>query len=372
MQHQRANAAGTIRYRDRFPALAAAGHFREAQGWQVSSIGLGTYLGHYDERTDDAYREAVTRAVSLGCNVIDTAANYRFQRSERSIGAALKDLFAAGEAEREEIIVTTKGGYLPFDGEPPRHRGEIVAYLEETFIRPGICSAEDFVQGSHCMHPRYLRHQLEQSLANLQLAAVDVYYLHNPESQFAALGREAFYGRLRAAFEYLESEAAAGRITCYGTATWNGYRVAAGSPEFLSLERVVETARQAAGGDDHHFRVVQLPYNLSMTEALTLANQPLGDERVSLLKAAGGFGVMVCGSASILQARLASNLPVAIAGQLGKLQTDAQRAIQFARSAPEMTTALVGMSRVEHVEENLAVAASPPVTIRQYLQLFSQ
>ena len=60
------------------------------------------------------------RAVELGANVIDTAANYRFQRSERSIGNALRELTEAGGFSRDEIVICTKGGYLPFDGAPPR------------------------------------------------------------------------------------------------------------------------------------------------------------------------------------------------------------------------------------------------------------
>jgi predicted aldo/keto reductase-like oxidoreductase len=176
---------------------------------------------------------------------------------------------------------------------------------------------------------------------------------------------------LRSAFEYLESAVAEGKIVSYGTATWNGYRVSPHSPEFLSLERVVATAREV-GGDDHHFRVVQLPYNLEMTEALTKANQPLGGERVSLLKAASRLGVTVMASASLLQARLVRALPPAFRAHLGNFPTDAQTAIQFARSAPEMTTALVGMSRTTHVEENLAIARKPPVILTEYLRLFAQ
>jgi aryl-alcohol dehydrogenase-like predicted oxidoreductase len=371
MQHQGATEGGTADYSARFPDLDAAGHFREAQGWRLSSIGLGTYLGHYDERTDEAYSAAVKRAVALGCNVIDTAANYRFQRSERAIGEALAELFTSEEARREEIVVTTKGGYMPFDGEPPQSRAEMMTYLEETFIKPGVCVWEDFVQGSHCMTPRYLAHQLTQSLANLRLATIDVYYLHNPESQFAEIGREGFYARLRSAFEYLESAVAEGKIVSYGTATWNGYRVSPNSSEFLSLERVVATAREV-GGEDHHFRVVQLPYNLTMTEALTMANQPIGEERVSLLKAASVLGVTVMASASLQQARLAKDLPASLRAHLGNFQTDAQMAIQFARSAPEIATALVGMSRTIHVEENLAIATTPPVIPKEYLKLFKQ
>jgi aryl-alcohol dehydrogenase-like predicted oxidoreductase len=42
------------------------------------------------------------------------------------------------------------------------------------------------------------------------------------------------------------------------------------------------------------------------------------------------------------------------------LSTSAQRALQFARSTPGVTTALVGMGRREHVAENLDVARVEP------------
>ncbi|MGH9837691.1 MAG: aldo/keto reductase, partial [Blastocatellia bacterium] len=339
-QIQAATESGADRYRKRFAEVAAGGHFRQSQGLWMSSIGLGSYLGNPDERDDEGYRGAVKRAAELGCNVFDTASNYRFQRSERNFGDAFAGLFAQGKLSRDEIVVTTKGGYIPFDSHPPRGRQEMTAYLEETFIRPGVCRWEDFVQSSHCMTPRYLAHQLDQSLRNLKLECIDVYYLHNPESQLAEVSPEEFYERLQAAFEFLESAVAAGKISMYGTATWNGYRVPPDSPEFLSLERVVQTARLVAG-DDHHFKVVQLPLNLAMPEALTNANQPLGQREVALLEAAAGLGVTVMSSATILQSRLAAGLPPELGGFLKGPRTDAQRAIQFTRSAPGIVTALV-------------------------------
>src|SRR3712207_5121805 len=99
-----ATLEGTERYRERFKESASANHFRLEQGLWLSSIGLGTYLGKWDERTDKAYTDSVVRAVELGVNLIDTAANYRFQRSERSIGAALGQLTAAGQASRDELV----------------------------------------------------------------------------------------------------------------------------------------------------------------------------------------------------------------------------------------------------------------------------
>lgn len=194
-----ATAEGTARYRARFPD-AAENHFRAREQLWLSSIGIGTYLGNADDKTDEAYAGAVTRAVELGANVIDTAANYRFQRSERAIGNALRDLVEAKGFLRDELVICTKGGYLPFDGAPP---GDVRAYVEETFVRRGIAGFADIV-GSHCMTPSYLQNQLDQSLTNMNLECVDVYYIHNPESQLGEVSDEEFYTRLRAAFRLLE------------------------------------------------------------------------------------------------------------------------------------------------------------------------
>jgi aryl-alcohol dehydrogenase-like predicted oxidoreductase len=365
----KATTEGTSNYKTRFAGVIAEGHFRQSQGLWISSIGLGSYLGNADERTDEGYRNAVKRAVELGCNVFDSAANYRFQRSERSIGDALTELFSQGIAARDEIVVATKGGYIPFDTVAPRSRQEMMNYLEQTFIGPGVCQWDDFVEGSHCMTPRYLAHQLDQSLCNLKLECIDVYYIHNPEAQLTAVSRDEFYTRLRAAFEFLETAVTEGRVSMYGTATWNGYRMPSNSSEALSLERVVNTAREVAG-DDHNFKVVQLPFNLAMIEAFTNVNQSVNGAPMTFLEAASKLGVTVMASASILQSRLASGLPPIVSEAFQGLQTDAQRAIQFARSTPGVTTALVGMSNISHVEENMGVAKISPAPAESYLKLF--
>lgn len=369
-QARRATAEGTSNYKNRFAGIVAEGHFRWSQGLWLSSIGLGSYLGDPDQRADEAYRSAATRAVELGCNVFDTAANYRFQRSERSIGDALAELFSQGKAARDEVIIATKGGYIPFDTVPPRSRQDAMNYLEETFVKPGICRQDDFVEGSHCMTPRYLAHQLGQSLRNLKLECIDIYHIHNPESQLAEVTREEFYKRLRAAFEFLEAAASDGRISMYGTATWNGYRAPSNSAEALSLERVVSTAREVAG-DNHHFKIVQLPFNLAMIEAFANVNQTINGEAATFLEAAAEFGITVMSSASMLQSRLSSGLPPIVGEALQGLRTDAQRAIQFTRSTPGIDTALVGMSNIAHVEENLEVAKVAPAPADEYLKLFS-
>ena len=347
---------GTARYIERFAGRAANGHFREAQGHALSSIGIGTYLGNPDDATDENYTNAVVRAVQLGVNVIDSAANYRFQRSERAIGHALKALTNEHGFQRDELVICTKGGYLPFDGAPPRNVRE---YVEETFVKPGIASFEDFVGGSHCMTPSYLQNQLDQSLRNMNLDCVDVYYIHNPESQLGNVSESEFYDRLKLAFERLEETRRQHKLAYYGVATWNGFRATADSGNHHSLVRMFEIAHEI-GGDDHGFRFIQLPFNLAMPEALSLANEDFDGEPVTVLEAAFRLDVTVVVSASMLQGRVARGLPDNVREALGSLPTDAQTAIQFVRSTPGITTALVGMSSVEHVEENLALAEQEP------------
>jgi len=362
-----ATLAGTARYRERFPAAAAENHFRLAQERWLSSIGIGTYLGNADAETDARYREAVVRAVELGANVIDTAANYRFQRSERSIGAALRDLAELGFG-RDEIVICTKGGYLPFDGGPPL---DVRQYVEETFVKPGLASLAEIAAGAHCMTPRYLQSQLDQSLANMGLDCIDVYYVHNPESQLTAVSPDEFWQRLRAAFEFLEQSVANGKIGNYGVATWNGFRAEPDAGGYHSLERMADSAKEIAGAD-HHFRFIQLPFNLAMPEALFFQNQKLGDDYESAVRAASGLGITVIASGSILQGQVARGLPDAIREPLGSLATDAQTGIQFVRSAPGITTALVGMSRREHVEENLQLVGMAPVDPEDLLRVFDE
>jgi aryl-alcohol dehydrogenase-like predicted oxidoreductase len=350
----RATSEGTAAYRATLGARAADGHFREWRGLSLSSVGIGTYLGHDDDATDALYEAAVEGAVASGINVVDSAVNYRRQRSERAVGRALGRVVRAGGAAREGVVVATKGGFLPFDGPAP----------------PGLLRPGDLVAGCHCMTPRYLEDQIERSRVNLDLETIDIYYLHNPETQLGEVARPVVMRRLRAAFEFLESAARDRRIELYGTATWSGYRRPQGARDFLSLPDLVALAEEV-GGPEHRFRVVQLPYNLAMTEAFTLANQGGGREPVPLLECARRLGVYVMSSASIYQGQLAQNLPQVIARFLPGLDTDAQRALQFVRSTPGVGTALVGMKTAAHVAEAARLCAVSPAPWSEFQKFFA-
>ncbi len=361
-----ATKEGTMRYAQRFAGRAADGHFRETQRMELSSLGIGTYLGQPDEKTDVAYTAAIVAAVENGINVIDSAINYRFQRSERSIGAALQQLAPKGFT-REEIVVCTKGGYLTPDGSMPADPNE---YFFREYIQHGIFSAKDLAAGSHCMTPKFLKDQLGRSLKNLGVECVDVYYLHNPETQLSEIPKPDFLQRLREAFEFMESAVEAGEIRYYGMATWNGFRQDPRAQDAMQLGEVAQIAQEIAGGM-HHFRFVQLPFNLGMPEALTQGNQMLRERERTLVEAAGDLDVTVIASASLLQGQVTRNLPGFVAEAFG-LENDAERALQFARSAPGITTALVGMSRVEHAKANARLMTITPATAEEFGKLFSR
>lgn len=368
-----ATSEGTSRYRDRFPLLRGAGHFRRATHVRgpgelaLSSVGLGTYLGQPDENADRAYVAAITEALRHGVNVLDTAINYRHQRSERNIGEAVAALANAGELQRDEVLICTKAGYLSFDGDMPR---DARAYFLKEYVEPGIVDPAQVAGGSHCMSPKYLANQLERSRQNLGLETVDVFYVHNPESQLGEVDAGTFRQRLRDAFEMLEGAVAANKVRWYGVATWNAFRVRDGQRSGMSLEATVEIAREV-GGAGHHFRFVQLPYNLGMLEAFALKNQRAGSEEMSALEAAAQLGVAAVGSATLYQGQLSADLPPFIRERLG-MASDAEAAIQFSRSTPGIAVSLIGMGNKEHVRANLGVASRPVAPPEQWNGLFEQ
>lgn len=370
-----ATPEGTVRYAARFAGKTSPAHFRawpppaadDAPFFRLSSIGMGSYTGPSTDEGDLQYAESVAEAARSGINVIDAAINYRNMRSERALGKGIRALITAREAARDELFVMTKGGYLPFDGAVPADPSD---YLRETYLATGILRPEEIVAGCHAIAPRFLANQLERSLHNLGLEGVDVYFLHNVEQQLDEVPREEFDRRVTAAFHYLEEQVRAGRIGVYGAATWNGFRVPPERKEHLSLERLWEIATEV-GGEEHHFRALQLPYNIGMPEALTEPTQKIQGQRVSLLDAAYALGMMVVASVPLLQTQILAHLPANFAEDLSDLPTPALRAIQFVRSTPGILAPLVGMRQVQHVKENAALAAVDPLDAQAFAALFN-
>jgi aryl-alcohol dehydrogenase-like predicted oxidoreductase len=348
-----ATSTGTARYRARFADRFAPTYFRPfVNALTIGSIGLGTYLGESDDADDGHYMDTARSAIASGINLLDSAINYRCQRSERAVGRAIAAAIESGEVSREELVICTKAGYIPLEGTPPTTREGYRAYVQREFYDHGVMTPEDVVGGGHSMAPSFLLHQLERSRQNLGLPSIDVFYLHNPEQQLPVIEPEQFRSRLRAAFAVLEERVAAGEIGAYGCATWNGLREPPTSRGHLNLEELVSIAREV-GGDAHHFGVVQLPINLAMAEALRSPTQRVGRRHATLLQAAEELGIAVVASASLMQAKLTRGLPAQVREAFPGAETDAQSAIAFVRTLPGVSCALVGMRSTAHLRENL-------------------
>jgi len=285
-----ASATGTEGYADRHRAqlpygFAALG----STELTVSRVGFGGY--RVDDETP-AHRQALDRALSSGCNLIDTSTNYTDGGSERLVGTTLADLASRGALRREELVVVSKIGYVQGTNLEAAREREAAGRPYPDMVKYG-----DGVW--HCIHPEFLKDQLARSLARLRLQTLDVCLLHNPEyflsdavkhrRESAERAREEFYERLRKAFAYLEGEVAADRIRWYGVSS-NTAAAPAGDPEATSLTRMLEAAREA-GGPYHHFRVLQLPMNL-LESAPAFERK---EECLTVLDAAqaAGIGVLV-------------------------------------------------------------------------------
>jgi aryl-alcohol dehydrogenase-like predicted oxidoreductase len=351
----RASADATRALRKQFAKSRPENFYRTlANGAVVSSLGLGTYLGDCDDEEDARYTIAAGAALARGVNLLDTSINYRCQRSERALGAAIQKSVNSGKIRRDQIVVCSKGGYIPLDRNPPATKDEYRSFLEEEYFLRGVMDPVDVIAGGHCLSGQFLEDQIERSRRNLGLETIDVYYLHNPEQALDVLSRQRFLTVVRDAFVVLERAVENGFIGCYGCATWNGFRVPPESRNHLSLEELVSLAHEA-GGAGHHFSVIQLPINLAMTEAVRAQTQCIGRDRVTPLEAAHRLGISVIASATLMQSQLTRGLPEQVHAAFPGFSTDARRAIAFTQSLP-LSAALVGMKALAHLEENLAAA----------------
>ena len=275
-----ASSEGTRRYLARVGAARGPNATVELgrTGYAVGRFGFGGY------RVDDespVHAAALERALLGGCNLVDTSSNYTDGGSERLIGQVLGELSAAGRLARDEVVVVSKVGYLQganLELAEERERAgqgfsEIVRYTDDCW---------------HCIHRSFLAEQLERSLERLGLETIDVLLLHNPEYFFSdALRRgrkvdealrELFYQRIERAFGFLEERVRAGRIHFYGVSS-NSLASRDREPDATSPARMLAAAERA-GGQDHHFAVLQLPLNLLESNAVLV---PTVDGKRSVL-----------------------------------------------------------------------------------------
>lgn len=336
----------------------------------LSSVGFGSYVPepYKEESYLFSYTDSILQAIKSGSNLIDTAINYRYQQSEREIGKALGLAFTQGVASRDEIVVCSKGGFLPLDYPFPENPFE---WIKQTVIDSKLASMEDIAMDQHCMTPEYISWSLDKSLENLGLSTIDVYYLHNPEVQLGFVDAEQFYKKIGDVFVVLESARACGKIGYYGVATWNAFSYEPENLEYISIAKLVQIANDIAGADNG-FKFIQMPYNLGKPHAYIYQNQEIEGLFYTPIQAARRLGLNVITSSSLLQMNLfkrpfSDNFRTYIGLDYA---SDIHRAIQFSRSATGISSSLIGSSSVEHVMHNMEIAKFSRTIRESYEQIF--
>ncbi len=338
------------------------GNFNKFEDLFLSNVGIGTYLGDPDIQTDQLVTDAVKKSILMGVNVVDTAINYRSQKAERSVGKAISELIKDGKITRDEIFISSKNGYVTNDADVKLGFWE---YVKEEYSQKGVIQEGDVTSGYHCMTIPYLSDQLDRSLKNLNIDCLDLMYLHNGiEGQIKDVSKEKFLENLKLVFKLYEEKRKEGKIKFYGMATWECFRVGKDNPQYLSLDDIVNMAKEI-GGENHGFRFIQLPYNMNYDQALLAKNQTLDNEPVSILESAVRLGVGVFTSVPFMQGRL---LQPGVMPEFNDLKPSL-RALQFIRSSPGVLAPLVGQKSIDHVSENLEIMKIPSMSDDEFIAL---
>lgn len=344
MLYNCASNSQTEHYVSQFHSTVGRGFYRAICGLGVSCLGVGTYRGSCSDASDAEYHDAIVLAVLKGCNVIDTAINYRQQRSECTVGRALQSLMKRFGVPREAVVVATKGGFIPLNKE----KGISIETEVGSIVQSGLASSDEIVDGIHCIAPKYIQHAIDISLKNLQLPCIDFYYLHNPEFQLSQMSHDRFSEQIRADFAVLERNVAQGKIRFYGIASWLGFRLPPDHQQYLSLQHLLNLACDVAG-DKHHFRIIQVPLSLTMPDVAVVSNQKVFDSPETLLEAANALEIDVVCSA-------------ALGGGPDNAQNDEytgnyiRKSLTFICNVPGITVGLIGMGKKKHVQHNLQIA----------------
>jgi hypothetical protein len=133
----------------------------------------------------------------------------------------------------------------------------------------------------------------------MKLETIDVYLLHNPEyfldsptAKDLELDevRHEYYNRIKKAFEFLETEADAGRISCYGISS-NAFVYSEEDRTFTSLELCLKAAEEIK--PDNRFYVIEFPLNLFEKSALMNKNQKGNTKTLLDVSSENNLGVLV-------------------------------------------------------------------------------
>ncbi len=296
-------------------------HFRTLghSGLKLSVVGLGSWLTYGNTVDNATTRSVVLRAWEQGVNFIDTANIYAVGAAEEALAPVI------GELKRDALVLATKV-YFPM-GDTPNERG---------------------------LSRKHIRDQAHHSLRRLKVDYIDLYQCHRFDDTTP----------LEETCQAMNDLIRAGHVLYWGSSEWNADQIAAAvnlcrvrgwavpisnQPQYSALyrrieERVLPTCERYGIGN-----VVWSPIAMGvLTGKYTDAKRPPADSRAASKEGEWMTDFM---SQPILDA-VAQLKP--IAAQAGC--TLSQLALAWVLREPAVTSAIVGATKLSHVDENVAAA----------------
>jgi voltage-dependent potassium channel beta subunit len=299
-------------------------------GLKISEIGLGSWLTYGGYVEDERAIACIHRAFELGVNFFDTANVYRRGAAEEVTGRALKDF------RRDDYVLATKV-YFPM-GEGPNDRG---------------------------LSRKHIMEQCHASLRRLGVDYVDLYQCHRPDPNTP----------LEETLRALDDLVSQGKVLYVGVSMWSAELldearrlqaklnldpIVSNQPEYSMLTRDIEkdvlpVSKQLGIG-----QVVYSP----IAQGVLAGKYKPGERPPEGTRAATK-------DADFMERFMRDDLLEAvqqlrpIADELGI--TMAQLAVAWVLREPGVSSAIVGASRPEQVDENVAASGielSPEVLQR--------
>jgi aryl-alcohol dehydrogenase-like predicted oxidoreductase len=308
----------------------------------MTELTFGTYKGQANDETDQRYYDALVYAFAQGIFKIDTAINYRNQRSERNIGDFLK------KNNPSKVFISTKGGFI----------SDINEDSDEMKIIRSINKKNIIADECHCMEPEFIKYQMEKSIQNLGENNIDVYYIHNPETQLLINNHKVFYSKICKVFELLEQSVLNGYIKSYGIATWHGLLADQNDLCYLSLSKLKDIAIDI-NGKENNFKWVMAPYNLQMTEIQTKSNQVFKGSTYNLLTASHNAGLSLVLSSPFLQGKFTEDMNNSISNNYDSILKNNSIENKYGFSLisslllPDINSVCLGMLNKDHIRQNI-------------------
>ncbi len=300
-----------------------------ASGLRISEIGLGSWLTYGGSVADEAAIQCIHRAFELGVNFFDTANVYRRGAAEEVTGRALKDF------RRDDYVLATKV-YFPM-GDGPNDRG---------------------------LSRKHIMEQCHASLRRLGVDYVDIYQCHRPDETTP----------LEETLRALDDIVTQGKALYVGVSMWpaelldeahrlhqklNLDPIVSNQPEYSMLTRDIEenvlpVSKQLGIG-----QVVYSP----IAQGVLAGKYKPGEQPPAGTRAAtpGDSGFMERFMRNDLLEAVQELRP--LADELGIAM--AQMAIAWVLREQGVSSAIVGASRPEQVDENVAAGGIelPPETL---------